>query len=619
MGWAGTSKRFTNWCRALDKPESILYFSFHILKHFVNIAVFFLLPLLASSQYYLRGQVKDEAGNLLQNAVVYLHSTGYYYYSTTEGTFSIPNEKRKDSITVSLAGYVKQKLAIEENSLLEIKLRKAAFAKNTSVNKLVSLTENLKRETQQQWFSGDETYASIIENQFINTTAYPTTGLTLNIDKASYSNVRRFLSMNTSVPPDAVRIEEMLNYFNLDYQEPANNKTFEIKATLTACPWNSDNQLLFAQLTSKKLNLDSLPPTHLVFLIDVSGSMDMPNRLPLLKEGFKSLVKNLRAKDSVSVVVYGGTIGVVLPTSGGDEKDKILKAIDSLQPGGSTPGESGIKLAYSVARNHFIKEGNNRIILATDGDFNVGIKTDEELDEMITTQRQFGIYLTCIGVGMGNYKDSKIQTLAKKGHGNFAYFDSYAEAEKVLLTEYMQTLYTVADDAYLNVEFDPDFVKQYRVIGFDNKVGAIKDVQATIEGGDIGSGYSSLIAFEITPTQQAKLANVTNKPGTPVSFNLRYRETPDTVHILHLSETPSIQFTPFNKLPSDYKFAGAVMMFGSLIRKSKFVKDISWNDVLELATASAAKDNYSQQEFISLVQKAKTIYGKKKKRGREKE
>lgn len=587
------------------------------LKRFVNIVILFLSPLLALSQYYLRGQVRDEGGNILQNAAIYLHSNGYYYYSTTEGTFSITSEKRFDSLTVSHDGYLKQTFVVDANSTIDIKLKKSSFAKNTSVNKLVSLTQNLKRETQQQWFTGDETYASLVENQFINATAYPRTGLTLNIDKASYSNVRRFLSMSAPVPPDAVRVEEMLNYFNFNYKEPPNNKTFEIDATLTDCPWNKENQLLFAQITSKRLKLDSLPQTHLVFLIDISGSMDMPNRLPLLKEGFKSLVKNLRSQDSVSIVVYGGTVGVILPTTGGNEKDTILKTIDSLQPGGSTPGESGIKLAYSVARNHFIKNGNNRIILATDGDFNVGLKTDEELDEMITVQRQYGIYLTCLGIGMGNYKDSKIQTLAKKGHGNFAYIDSYYEAEKVLLTEYMQTLYTVADDAYLDVQFDPEYVKQYRVIGFDNKVGAIKDVQATIEGGDIGSGYSSLIAFEITPTQKNKWMGENKYPIYPVSFDLRYRISSDTVRILHLNENPEVYFIPFKDLPKCHQFASAVVMFGSLLRKSKFVKDISWNDVLQVATSSAAPDSYSQKEFVSLVQIAKNIYSKKTKKGKK--
>ena len=588
-----------------------------VLKRFLNIVILFLSPLLALSQYYLRGQVRDESGNVLPNAAVYLHSTGYYYYSTTEGTFTINNDRKNDTITVSHDGYIKQKLTIDANTFIEIRLKKSTFAKSTSVNKLVSFTQNLKRETQQQWFTGDESYASLVENQFINAMAYPKTGLTLNIDKASYSNVRRFLSMDIAVPPDAVRIEEMLNYFNFDYQEPPNNKTFNIDASLTECPWNKENQLLLAQLTSKKLKFDSLPQTHLVFLIDVSGSMDMPSRLPVLKEGFKSLVKNLRPKDSVSIVVYGGTVGIILPTTGGREKDTILKTIDSLQPGGSTPGESGIKLAYSVARNHFVKNGNNRIILATDGDFNVGLKTDEELDDMITMQRQNGIYLTCLGIGMGNYKDSKIQTLAKKGHGNFAYIDSYAEAEKILLTEYMQTLYTVADDAYLDVHFDPDYVKQYRVIGFDNKVGAIKDAQATIEGGSIGSGYSTLIAFEITPTQRTKLMNENKYPLQPVSFDVKYRFPFDTAHTLHLSETPEIYFTSFKDLPKCHQFASAVIMFGSLLRKSKFIKDISWAEVQEIASGAAASDNYSQKEFVLLVQKAKTIYGKKTKKGKK--
>jgi Ca-activated chloride channel homolog len=587
------------------------------LKRSLYIIILFLSPLLASSQYYLRGQVRDEVGNVLQNAAIYLHSNGYFYYSTSEGTFSITTDRRLDSITVSLNNYKKQTLLIDANTVQEIRLRKCDFAKNTSVNKLVSVTQNLKRETQQQWFSGDESYASLVENQFINATAYPRTGLTLNIDKASYSNIRRFVSMNSAVPPDAVRVEEMLNYFNFEYTEPPSNRTFEINATLTDCPWNKENQLLFAQVTSRRLKLDSLPQTNLVFLIDVSGSMDMPNRLPLLKEGFKSLARNLRPQDSVSIVAYGGTVGVVLQTTGGNERDTIIKAIDSLQAGGSTPGESGIKLAYSVAKRHFVKNGNNRIILATDGDFNVGLKTDEELDDLITIQRQNGIYLTCLGIGMGNYKDSKIQTLAKKGHGNFAYIDSYAEAEKVLLTEYMQTLYTVADDAYLDIQFDPEYVKQYRVIGFDNKVGAIKDVQSTIEGGDIGSGYSSLISFEITPTQKNRWMGENKYPFQPVTFDLKYRVPLDTTHTLHLTERPEIYFAAFKEVPAYYRFASSVIMFGALLRKSKFVKDISWNELVELATSSAAPDSYSQKEFVTIVQQAKNIYGKKSRKGKK--
>jgi Ca-activated chloride channel family protein len=588
------------------------------LKRLVNISILFLSPLLAASQYYLRGQVKDETGNVLQNAAVYLQSSGYYYYTSTEGTFSILTSNKTDTVTVSLEGFTKQKLMIDAGSIIEIRLKRSGSSKYSRTNKLASLTQNLKRETQQQWFTGDETYASIIENQFINTTAYPTTGMALNVDKASYSNIRRFLSMSAPVPPDAVRIEEMLNYFNFNYTEPPAHKTFDIKAVLTDCPWNDNNQLLFAQITSKKLNLDSLPPTHLVFLIDVSGSMDMPNRLPLLKSGFKSLVNNLRSKDSVSIVVYGGTIGVALETTGGNEKDKILKTIDSLQPGGSTPGESGIKLAYSVARNHFIKNGNNRIILATDGDFNVGLKTEEELDDLITKQREVGIYLTCIGIGMGNYKDSKIQTLARKGNGNFAYIDSYAEAEKILLKEFTQTLYTVSDDVFFDVKFDPDYVKEYRLLGFDNKVGAIKDKDATIEGGEIGSAYSTLVAFEMVPTQRGKAFTEDGLFHQPVSFMLQYKLPGDTTKSLQLTEAPEMQFTPFNVLPKSYQFASAVIMFGAVLRKSRFVKDVSWNDILQIASAAADPESYSQKEFISLVQKAKNIYGKKRKKDKDK-
>ena len=564
----------------------------------------------------MRGQVKDEAGTPLQNAAILLHSTQYTYYSRAEGIYGINTELRFDTITISKEGYHEQKLPVDATEFTVITLKKSPVFKNSRTNKLVSLTENLKRETQQLWFTGDETYASIIENQFINATAYPSTGVTLNVDRASYSNIRRFLTMNTPVPPDAVRIEEMLNYFNFAYTEPENGKSFQIRTIMTACPWNKENQLMFAHINSKKLPLDNLPPSHLVFLIDVSGSMDMPNRLPLLKNGFKALVNNLRAKDSVSIIIYGGSVGIALPTTGGDQKEKILKTIDSLQPGGSTPGESGIKLAYSVARNHFIKNGNNRIILATDGDFNVGVQKEEELEEMIAKQKESGIYLTCLGIGMGNYKDSKIQTLAQRGNGNFAYIDNYAEAEKVLLKEFTQTLYTVADDAYLNVEFNPEYVDEYRLLGFENKVGAIRDKDAVIEGGEIGSAYSTLVAFEIRPAKTGLHVSGTGEKFDPVNFVLQYKNSKDT-QLLQIKESPFISYTPFEDLQQCYRFASSVIMFGSLLRRSKFVKDISWNDVIRISAEAADPGSYSQWEFVDMVQHAKTVYSKKRKKDRD--
>lgn len=572
-------------------------------------AVLLSLPAVAQ-QYYMKGEVHDESGNPLQNVNIRLHSTGYIYYTGTSGSFGIVTTKKYDTLSFSFDGFENQRAVGNASGYMNIALKRALSTKSSRSYKLSSLTQNLQRETQQKWFAGDETYASIIENRFINAARYPATGITLNVDRASYSNIRRFLNMNTVVPPDAVRIEEMLNYFNFDYKEPPHNKLFQISATLTDCPWNKANQLLFTTIRSKKVLLDSLPPSHLVFLIDVSGSMDMPNRLPLLKAGFRGLVNNLRAVDSVSVVVYGGTIGVLLEAVSGAQKDTIFKVIDNLYPGGSTPGASGVKLAYSVARNHFIKEGNNRVILATDGDFNVGVRSEGELEEMIFAQQKEGIYLTCLGVGMGNYKDSKIQALAQKGNGNFAYIDSYAEAEKVLLKEFTQTLYTIADDVYLNAQFNKQYVMEYRLIGFDNKVGAIKDTAATVEGGEIGSAYSMLVAFEITPFATEK-----KKDSIPelVTFALQYK-LPGEGKLFELLEKPAVSYKPFQQTDKCYQFASSVIMFGSMLRNSVYVKETSWSDVLEQAILSTNINNPSQKEFLAMVQQAKTIYSKKRKK-----
>lgn len=586
------------------------------LKRYIHIVVLFFCPLLAfTQQYYIKGQVKDEEGHSLQNVSILLHSTGYVYYTGSEGSFGILTNNKTDSITFSHEGYQKQVLAINADVPIYVRLKKATVTRSLQGYKLASLTQNLTRESQRQWFAGDETYASLVENGFINAFQYPSTGLSLNVDRASYSNIRRFLSMNSTVPPDAVRIEEMLNYFNFEYTEPADEKTFDIKTTYTQCPWNKKNQLLFAQVTSKKIKLDSLPPSHLVFLIDISGSMDMPNRLPLLKTGFKSLVNNLRSIDSVSIIIYGGYVGIALPTTSGAEKDIIFKTIDSLQAGGSTPGESGIKLAYSVAKNHFIKGGNNRIILATDGDFNVGLKKEEDLEEMIALQRQQGIYLTCLGIGMGNYKDSKIQTLAQRGNGNFAYLDSYAEAEKVLLKEFTQTLYAVADDAYLHISFNSNYVKEYRVMGFDNKVGAIRDKDATVEGGEIGSAYSTMIAFEIEPVVPSENLLLREIDDSLVTFSLKFKQ-PESDSVQQLILKPKVILQPFNDIPKYHQFATAVIMFGAILRSSKYVNEVSWNTIQQIAATAVDEDSFSQKEFLTILHQAKNIYSKKRKKSK---
>jgi len=586
------------------------------LKTLCHIVIILLSCLSVSAQqFYVRGEVKDESGNVLQNVTILQNKTGYVFRSGSTGTFGIVSNQQIDTLSFSLDGYQKEKLVVNADNYISVKLKLLpASVTNLRRDKLSSLTKDLDKEEQKSWFTGDETYASILENRFVNAKKFPSTGMSLNVDRASYSNIRRFITLNSMVPPDAVRIEEMLNYFNLNYQAPAENDFFNIRTTLSSCPWNPDNQLFYINLSSKKLNLDTLPPSHLVFLIDVSGSMDMPNRLPLIKSAFRLLVNNLRDKDSVSIVVYGGTTGIMLNTTSGGEKEKIIKAIDELEPGGSTPGESGVRIAYLMARNHFIKGGNNRVILATDGDFNVGMKTEAELDELISQHRESGIYLTCLGVGMGNYKDSKIQTLAQNGNGNFAYLDNFKEAEKVLLKEFTQTLYAVADNAYMNVDFNPEYVKEYRLVGFDNKVGALRDTLSVIEGGEIGSGHSMVAMFEITPTEINKGAIKDNfMTGKFAEIKLRYHLPNDTKECSFVYKS-LFDFIPFTELDKCYQFSSAVAMFGSLLRNSSFAKNVEWDDIASIAEGSSSSSDLLQKEFIALVQQAKKLYSKVKKK-----
>jgi Ca-activated chloride channel homolog len=571
---------------------------------------FYTLP---GQQFYFRGEVKDERGSLLQNVTIRQMSAGYIYRTGNYGTFGITATRVSDTLEFSLQGFQKEKYFLSADKFISITLKPVpVIATRSNKDKLLSLTKDLSRDTKKKWQLGDETYTSLVENTFVDAQKYPVTGVALTIDRASYSNARRFINLDMEVPPDAVRIEEMLNNFDFGYEAPGGDSLFRIKSTLSTCPWNKENRVFYLNIFARKLNLDSLPPTHLVFLVDISGSMDMPNRLPLLKSAFHKLAMNLREKDTISIVIYGGAVGVMLFPTGGNEKEKIYKAIDEIFPGGSTPGEAGIKLAYQIAKKHFIEGGNNRIILATDGDFNVGLKTEQELDELITRNKESGIYLTCLGVGMGNYKDSKIQTLARKGNGNFAYIDSYQEAEKVLLLEFTKTLYTVADDVYMNVTFNPDLVKQYRLIGFDNKMDALADSNAVIEGGEIGSGHSMIAAFEITPNSGVGEKN-RNEHFAEVS--LQYKYPRDSISHM-LTETFSYNPVLYTDLEAKYRFAGSVIMFGLKMKESPFAKDISWGDVLFQASESANPTDINQSQFVELVYKVKNLYARpRKKRG----
>jgi len=562
------------------------------------------------AQYYFRGEIKNNKGEFLQNVKILVHSTHLLYYTGTEGGFGIPSPTLSDSITVCIEGYETKEILLNANDFAKIILKEVSNNPSRSRQRLISVTKDMGQSATFAPAQDEESYFSLVENEIVNAKKYPNTGFSLNVDKASYSNIRRFLNLKSEVPPDAVRIEELLNYFGLHYSEPDNNSIFKIESQVSDCPWNVKNKLLYLNINAHKLNLDKVPPCNLVFLLDASGSMDMPGKLPLIKAAFQMLVKNLRAEDTVSIVTYGGSVAIALrPTSGAD-KQKIIQAIEEIAPDGDTPGEAGIRTAYDVAEKSFNKNGSNRIILATDGDFNVGETSEAALNDLIAKERRTNVYLTCLGVGTGNFKDSKLETLAKKGNGNYAYLDNIGEAEKVLVKEMTQTFFVVANNVSLNVQFNPDIIKEYRLIGFDNKKDAIADSSGQLEGGEIGSGNSVMAVFEVTPT------GVMNAPVLQQNIaqvSVKYNLCNDTLNNQIKYDCPN-NYAPFKAIDKSYQFATALTMFGMKLRESKYIGTTQWSDIEAIATSSFDPTNYLQKEFLQLITIAKKVYGKKKKK-----
>ena len=555
----------------------------------------------------------------MQNVNILLHSDRLLYKSGNGGGFGISSTVKRDSLTLSVDGYEPVTVAISADKYLEVTMKQLSSNASRNRPKLISITKDNHFSSKYSWFISDESYFSIIENEEVNANKFPNTGFSLNINKASYSNIRRFIGTNSMVPPDAVRIEELLNYFNLNYKEPGKNEYFKIESEQSACPWDDKKKLLYLNINAKKLDLDKVPPSNLVFLIDASGSMDMPNRLPLVKAAFQMLVKNLRATDTVSIVIYGGAVAVWMQPTSGAEKQKIIQAIEELTASGDTPGESAIRLAYMIAKRSFIRNGNNRVILATDGDFNVGETSEKALEDLITKQRQSGVYLTCLGVGMGNFKDSKLETLAKRGNGNYAYLDDIKEAEKVLVKEVTQTFYSVADDVFLNVHFNPSLVKDYRLIGFDNKRDAIADSSGSLEGGEIGSGNSLMAIFEFTHSMaNDSLFNIAAANSQIAEVDLRYTpsNTTDEKHLLYKCNG---SIKPFETINKELQFGAAVALYGMKLRQSKYLpKAVDWEKTENLALSSFNPNDYLQKEFTTLVANTRNLYDKSKKKKKKK-
>ena len=553
------------------------------------------------AQYYLRGEIKNPQGNPLSFAKITLSSKGTSMFSSgSTGGFGIPLSQKSDTITVSLDGYETLSALVMVNTFQSLVLTPLKPASALSSSGLMSVSKNnVSHRPATTVAFGAETYTSLVENDFTNTVTSAETSIALNINCASYSNIRRFLNMESKVPPDGVRIEEMLNYFNLN--SPTTDTlqtTFRFQTNLTTCPWNYDNRLFFVSIFTPRLLIQHIQPAKFVFLIDVSGSMDKDNRLPLVQAAFKLLVNNLRAVDTVGIVTYGGSIGIALQPTSGDEKEKIIKVIDGLYAEGDTPGSEAIQTAYTLAEKIYDRASNNRLILATDGDFNIGQTSDKELENIVSSHKQSGIYLTCLGIGMGNYKDSRLEMLAKKGNGNFAYIDNIQEAQKTMVTEFTKNMYAVANNALLDVKFNEKAVKSYRLIGYDNKKDALSDTLLT-EGGEIGSGQNIMAVFEIEPaaTEAQPLAH-----GT-----FRYQQ-PDT------KEKKTIPFTAGNhkealdSAEARVQMAASICMFGSLLKHSKYSSTCSWEMLQTLAQNAANKKSLLQMQFVDLISKAKNIY-----------
>jgi Ca-activated chloride channel homolog len=561
------------------------------------------------AQYYFTGELQNEQGEKLQNVTIVVHSTSLTYHTGMYGDFGITSSKPSDTLTFSLDGYEPIITIIKATVHLKVLLKmlpNAVKLKKNQKNHLVSYVKNPKIDDNNNWTVADETYSSLVENPFIQAQFSPTASFSANINRASYSNIRRFLNMGSMVPPDGVRIEEMLNNFNFRYKEPGDSNVFNCSSEVSSCPWNEQHELLFLNISAKKLDFHNVEASNLVFLIDASGSMDLPNKLPLLKSGFRLLVKNLRNIDTVSIVTYGDVVHILLEGVPGEQKDTIIKVIEELQADGPTPGEAGLRLAYEVVRRRFIKNGNNRIILATDGDFNVGSSTENELQNLIEQQRRNGIYLTCLGLGMGNYKDSKLSILAQKGNGNFYYIDNEHEAEKTLVTELTQTLYSVADNVHISVNFSSPPVMEYRLIGYDNKKIALEDSTSKLEGGEIGSGHSIIALFELIPHDDSS----TN--GLPVAdVKITYHLPGQTLDRYMDYSCPNNYF-PFVTADTDLKKAACIAMFGMKLRESQYVSQISWKNIEDIAYGSFSENDYISKEYLDLISKATTVYSHKK-------
>jgi len=467
-----------------------------------------------------------------------------------------------------------------------------------------------------------EEYALVSENQFLEVLQNPLSTFSIDVDAASYSNTRRFINAGQIPPKDAVRIEELVNYFVYDYPQPEEQHPFAIVTEMSECPWKPEHRLVHIGLQGRTIDTENLPPSNLVFLLDVSGSMQPANKLPLLKSAFRLLVDQLRPEDRVAIVVYAGAAGLVLPSTPGTDKESILAALDNLRAGGTTAGAQGIRLAYQVAQENFQKEGNNRVILATDGDFNVGTSSTSELVRMIEAKREAGVFLTVLGFGTGNVKDGRMEQLADKGNGNYAYIDNLREARKVLVSEMGGTLFTIAKDVKIQIEFNPAHVQAYRLVGYENRLLAKEDFNDdTKDAGELGAGHTVTAMYELVPADADFVAPAVDSlkyqivgvnpdaltSDEVMTVKLRYKEPAGHTSKLITRPLPATGLA-LAASSDNFRFAAAVAQFGMLLRNSEFKGNTTYDRIVALGSAAMGTDAEGyRHEFVSLVRSAQMI------------
>jgi Ca-activated chloride channel homolog len=596
------------------------------------------------------GHVRDAKGTPIANAQVFIVGTALSALADSSGSYAFPAVPAgKATIRAALIGYRSAQATIVvragrttthnftlEHTAVQVQeltvspgrealQRGAPTTAAAEVGKVEDSARRYVGGTPEPWRArrepwNTEAYARIEENRFLGALANPLSTFSIDVDAASYSNVRRFLSQGVLPPADAVRLEELVNYFSYTYPDRTGDHPFAVTTDVGQCPWAPEHRLVRIGLQAKRIATRDLPPSNLVFLIDVSGSMQSEDKLPLVKQAFRALVQELRAEDRVAIVVYAGAAGLVLPSTSGGDKAAILASIERLEAGGSTAGGAGLKLAYDIARENYLPEGNNRLILATDGDFNVGVSSDAEMIRLVEARREEGTFLTVLGFGTGNLKDTKMEQMADKGNGHYAYIDNFREAHKVFVREFGGTLFTVAKDVKIQVEFNPARVQAYRLLGYENRVLAKEDFNDDRkDAGEMGAGHAVTALYEVVPVGAEPVAvggdslsyqHVSLRPSaqrSPELMTLKVRYKLPTGSRSRLLSTPVLDASGSSGSP-DQQFASAVAAFALVLRNSEFKGMANYDLVLALARSARGEDVEGYRgEFISMVERARAL------------